>query len=64
MALIVFEKEEDWLCVGEKRRHKDNLLIPLSHQVKSSDGCPAEVLTGLSLSFPKSYICILILQLF
>lgn len=38
MAVIVFEREEDWLCVGEKRRHKDNLLIPLSHQVKSSDG--------------------------
>ena len=29
VALIVFEREEDWLCVGEKRRHKDNLLIPL-----------------------------------
>ena len=30
--------EEDWLCAGEKRRHKDNLLIRSAHQVKSSDG--------------------------
>ena len=29
VALIVYEMEEDWLCAGEKRWHKDNLLIPL-----------------------------------
>ena len=38
MALIVCELEEDWLCAGENRRHKANLLIPLAYQGKSSDG--------------------------
>ena len=28
VALIVCEREEGWLCAGEKRRHKANLLIP------------------------------------
>ena len=36
--------EEDWLCAGEKRRYKDNLLIPLSRQCKSSVGLPGRSL--------------------
>ena len=27
---IPYKQEEDWLCAGEKRRHKDTLLIPLT----------------------------------
>lgn len=29
MALIVFEREEDWSSVGEKRKQNANLLILL-----------------------------------
>jgi len=34
----VYKQEEDCHYAEEKRRHKANLLIPLAHRCKSSDG--------------------------
>lgn len=34
----VQQQEEDCQYAAEQRKHNDNLLIPLAHQGKSSDG--------------------------